>query len=466
MSNHSHEIIASIGEFSEENSQKIFQTFIPSKDNSNPQKIVIQNLAPDFLQPGEALVVVIHPNENLNGTNYRDTNTITNEQFPNSIHSPNKTKNKNKNNNNNNSSFLETNQTTHYRFGNNQQPYPKSNSALLINKNDNQFNKNNLSLLYERKSNKTQFDSDLKFGEGYIEKEEEEELELGLEHEKEKPKEKEKETETEEENDLEHQYFKKRYQENNKASNNFLLQSQDRYFNEINANNNYSYTDLHELSLNSDSGLYITLSGFMIMFSLSNLLTNALTQQSHIAKMVFSGFGTLSMLGPPLIFLMRNKLDIRSVLRIQKAYVQKHIMTYTIIISVTLILSFFSLSVVSLIVLEKQPKMEQSLRIDGFGTGLLALITMSLLPAFCEAHMINNALTLLFSNTIQYLAKPVLKNMFLIILLVSLTLLLYTLSNFFKIYSISNLEEENFDLDDDLYNSSDEESNYYYEQDI
>ncbi|KAJ3450052.1 hypothetical protein M0812_06217 [Anaeramoeba flamelloides] len=486
MSNNPNEISASIGEFGEENSQTVFKTFIPNEKNTNTQKIVIENLSPESIQPGEAIVLIIHPNKNKKSQGlYNDISGITNEEY-------------------NNSLLKKTNEKSRYKFGNTQQSYPNLNLKHFLNKNKKQPTWNKFTSLYERKTNKKNFNSDLGFRSNYNEKE--------------------TETETEKE--------KEKEKERNKRAKNFFFQPQDRSFNKTETNNHFLYKDLDELLLNSDSGLYLTLSGFMIMCILSNLLTNALTQQSHIARMVFAGLGTSSMLIPPLFFLLKHKLDLRSVLRLQRAYVQKEIMTLSITISVTLIVSFFTLSVLSLIVLQKNPKIEQSLIINGFGTGLLALVTVSLVPAICEeivfrgffqhtlehnyslnksilissflfsfmhldftvfgflyklflgyfygllvintnscypsiiGHMINNALTLLFSNTIQYFVRPGLKNLFIVILLISSSLLLYTLSIFFKIYSISNIKEEDFDTDTEAYISPNEESTIYYEQEI
>ncbi|KAJ6252095.1 adenylate cyclase type 1 [Anaeramoeba flamelloides] len=189
----------------------------------------------------------------------------------------------------------------------------------------------------------------------------------------------------------------------------------------------------------SDTGLYITLSGFLVMYSVLNFLSFLVPEPNETINKIFSSITTLSLLSAPLFFLIKKKLNLKKVLRLHKGTNDFKIALLSILLTCTLISNLYLISAFTKIISNNIPDFDENTDIKSFGLGLLSFVDVALIPGFCEATDKQS------------------KIIYLILFVISSTIFGITLINFLKRYSISKLEEQYIGIeedDDEILNNS------------
>ncbi|KAJ3447013.1 adenylate cyclase type [Anaeramoeba flamelloides] len=134
----------------------------------------------------------------------------------------------------------------------------------------------------------------------------------------------------------------------------------------------------------SDTGLYITLSGFLVMYSVLNFLSFLVPEPNETINKIFSSITTLSLLSAPLFFLIKKKLNLKKVLRLHKGTNDFKIALLSILLTCTLISNLYLISAFTKIISNNIPDFDENTDIKSFGLGLLSFVDVALIPGFCE----------------------------------------------------------------------------------
>ncbi|KAJ3446982.1 armadillo repeat-containing protein 4 armc4 [Anaeramoeba flamelloides] len=148
----------------------------------------------------------------------------------------------------------------------------------------------------------------------------------------------------------------------------------------------------------SDTGLYITLSGFLVMYSVLNFLSFLVPEPNETINKIFSSITTLSLLSAPLFFLIKKKLNLKKVLRLHKGTNDFKIALLSILLTCTLISNLYLISAFTKIISNNIPDFDENTDIKSFGLGLLSFVDVALIPGFCEDTTITDIIEQIKNN--------------------------------------------------------------------